>query len=373
MTALSFLAVLGAAQGAILGLALLTIRRGNRKANRALGVFVIMFSATLSTAALVDLDMHRRLPHLMFVTHPMMLAFGPLLLLYVLYLISKTGTVRRAVWFNFLPALAYVGYLAPFYAQSADTKLALLDEPETISTIDYILTTFQIAHLVGYLIAVYLVVRRFRLQAQHTFSSTEVICLDWLSSSIRWFFLLCVLLLVSTSLHAVGLETVSDVSGNLVLITIVIIIYGIGYRGLRQPEILGLAEVQEVAQKYEKSTLTDSAADRHLERLMELMDSAKPFLRGDLTIRDLAELSGIPGYHLSQLLNEKLNQNFFDFINRYRVEEAKRALLDPARDHLTILAVALEAGFSSKSAFNAAFKKQTGTTPSEFRKRRSAN
>ena len=77
-------------------------------------------------------------------------------------------------------------------------------------------------------------------------------------------------------------------------------------------------------------------------------------------------------YHLSQLLNENLNQKFYDFVNGYRVEEAKRALFDPANDHLTILAVALEAGFSSKSAFNAAFKKFAGTTPSDFRKQRPA-
>ena len=176
------------------------------------------------------------------------------------------------------------------------------------------------------------------------------------------------MLVVTTSLHLVGLETVGDVGGKVVIISIVVIIYGIGYRGFRQPQILGLAEVTEVGRKYEKSTLSDSAAERHLQRLLELMDAKRPHLRCDLTIRDLAEASNIPSYHLSQLLNENLNQKFYDFVNRYRVEEAKRALLDTANDHLTILAVALNAGFSSKSAFNATFKKTTGVTPSEFRK-----
>lgn len=166
------------------------------------------------------------------------------------------------------------------------------------------------------MVVIYVFVRRHRKEMQRRFSSTEEICLDWLSGGIKWFFALVMLLTLTTGLHAFGLETISDAAGNLVLISIVVIIYGIGYRGLRQPEILGLAEVEAADRKYEKSTLTDSAADSHLERLRAVMENEKPHLRGDLTIRDLAEASNIPSYHLSQLLNEKLNQKFYDFVNR---------------------------------------------------------
>jgi len=369
MNVFTLLAVLGAIQGVVLGLALLTIRRGNRMANRTLGVFVILFSATLSTAALVDLDVYRQFPHLMFVTHPLMFAFGPLLLLYARLLTSQTGTVDRRFWLNFLPFLGNVLLLIPFFALSAEFKLALIDYDEPIAASDYLLTTAQLLQMFCYLALVYFEVRRHHLSLKDAFSSTEEICLDWLRSGIQGFFVLCFLMVVSTGLFVVGLETVGDVAGNIVLITIVVFIYGIGYRGLKQPEILGLAEVGQRGRKYEQSTLTASAAEKHLERLLELMDSEKPYLRSDLTIRDLAEVSKIPSYHLSQLLNEKLNQKFYDFVNRYRVEEAKRALLDAANEHLTILAVALNAGFSSKSVFNAAFRKFTGMTPSEFRKR----
>jgi AraC-like DNA-binding protein len=365
---MTLLALLGAVQGAVLGLALLTIRRGNRKANSALGVFVVMFSAVLSTQTFVDLDVFRRFPHLMFATHPLMFAFGPLLLLYARLLTSRTGKVNWRFWLNFLPFLVYVLLLIPFFALSADFKLALIDDNEPIAISDYLLTTSQLFQMLCYLALVYFEVRRHHQSLKDAFSSTEEICLEWLRSGIKWFFVLCFLMLLSTGLFMVGLETIADVTGNIVLISVVVIIYGIGYRGLRQPEILGLAAVMETGQKYEKSTLTDSAADRHLARLREVLDNEKPYLRGNLTIRDLADVSQIPSYHLSQLLNEKLNQKFYDFVNGYRVEEAKRALLDPANDHLTILTVALESGFSSKSAFNAAFKKFTDTTPSDFRK-----
>ena len=98
------------------------------------------------------------------------------------------------------------------------------------------------------------------------------------------------------------------------------------------------------------------------------MRTEKPYLDGDITLQKLAKALGISPHHLSQTINEHLKQNFFDFINTYRIEEAKRMLLDPAKKHYSILAVSEEVGFNSKSAFNTAFKKQVKMTPSEFRK-----
>jgi AraC-like DNA-binding protein len=75
-------------------------------------------------------------------------------------------------------------------------------------------------------------------------------------------------------------------------------------------------------------------------------------------------------HHLSQLLNQQLHITFYDYINQYRLEEVKQALWDPQEDHLTILALAFEAWFKSKSVFNEAFKKYTGITPSAYKKAR---
>ena len=73
--------------------------------------------------------------------------------------------------------------------------------------------------------------------------------------------------------------------------------------------------------------------------------------------------------HLSQTINELLGQSFSDFVNSYRIEEAKRKLVDPACKHLSVLGIAEEVGFNSKSSFNSVFKKHTAMTPSEFRTR----
>ena len=96
------------------------------------------------------------------------------------------------------------------------------------------------------------------------------------------------------------------------------------------------------------------------------MDTEKPYRQSNITIQELAELISIPKHHLSQVINDRLGKNFYDFINQYRVAEAQLMLLNPKYRHLTNLAVAEEAGFNSKATFNAVFKKQTGQTPSEY-------
>ena len=93
------------------------------------------------------------------------------------------------------------------------------------------------------------------------------------------------------------------------------------------------------------------------------------------------EISYSPGFHIKapwndifvynvreQIINEKMGRNFLDFVNQYRVEEAKGMLTDENRNHLTVLSIAYDAGFNSKTAFYSAFKKQTGTSPTKYRK-----
>jgi AraC-like DNA-binding protein len=99
--------------------------------------------------------------------------------------------------------------------------------------------------------------------------------------------------------------------------------------------------------------------------LLKLMKVDKAFLDPSLSLGKLARDLGVSQHHLSQVLNERLGQNFFEFVNVYRVEEAKLKLLE--RKSISVLAIGEEVGFSSKSAFNSAFKKQTGLTPSQFR------
>jgi AraC-like DNA-binding protein len=121
--------------------------------------------------------------------------------------------------------------------------------------------------------------------------------------------------------------------------------------------------------KYLKSNLTWEQTERYLKMLLNYMEVEKPFTESNLTIKILAEKLQIPQRSLSQVINEKLNQNFLDFINRYRIEEAKRQLIISDNEDSSILDIAFYVGFNSKSTFNTVFKKYVKMTPSKFRKK----
>ena len=124
---------------------------------------------------------------------------------------------------------------------------------------------------------------------------------------------------------------------------------------------------KEAKEKYKTSGLTPEMAEKTLEKLLEIMEKEKPYLDPDLTLKKLSEKLFVHYNHLSQVINEKLNQTSTDFINKYRIGEAKKRLSDIENKEKTILEIAYDCGFYSKSVFNTAFKKITGKTPSQFR------
>jgi AraC-like DNA-binding protein len=127
-------------------------------------------------------------------------------------------------------------------------------------------------------------------------------------------------------------------------------------------------ETEQVKPKYKTSALLPETVEQVLPRLMKLMEEEKVFLNADLTLKSLAAGLNVHYNYLSQIINEQMKQSFNDFINSYRIKEAGKKLLDPAEKHKTVLDIAYETGFYSKSVFNTAFKKFTGMTPSAFRK-----
>ncbi|MES9997830.1 MAG: helix-turn-helix domain-containing protein, partial [Candidatus Thiodiazotropha lotti] len=174
---------------------------------------------------------------------------------------------------------------------------------------------------------------------------------------------------------------------------IVLVIYSMGYLGLRQPAIftqqdrsdpktdrqsldaqanqtgatLNDTDPSQSQPKYQRSALDSETSQLLFEELQNHMDEQRTYLDSKLTLPQLATQLSISPNYLSQVINEQAGCNFFDFINRYRVEEAQRHLTAESAQ-MNILGIALDAGFNSKSAFYTAFKRHTGQTPSEYRK-----
>jgi AraC-like DNA-binding protein len=135
------------------------------------------------------------------------------------------------------------------------------------------------------------------------------------------------------------------------------------FKGWESPQLF--SEIEENI-RYQTSKLTPEKRINYLVSLKKCMNEQKPFLNPDLKLKDLAEELDIPQRFLSQVINENYNQNFFDYINYHRIEEAK-IIIESVSSKRNVLQLLYEAGFNSKSSFNTAFKKFTGMTPTEYK------
>jgi AraC-like DNA-binding protein len=117
--------------------------------------------------------------------------------------------------------------------------------------------------------------------------------------------------------------------------------------------------------KYEKSNLSVAVAEKNLKKLEMFMREEKPYLSPELTLVGLSEMLATPRNQLSQILNEYKKQSFNDFLNSYRIEEAK-CLLSGSSNPVNVLRVAFDSGFNSKTTFYRVFRKTTGVTPTEY-------
>ncbi|MBT8221350.1 MAG: helix-turn-helix domain-containing protein [Bacteroidia bacterium] len=197
--------------------------------------------------------------------------------------------------------------------------------------------------------------------------------LEWLAKFLRGLFIVCVIFLV----FEVGLEKQLEIFGNdesdlaivIPFLALVGLIVYAGISALRQKIIFVDTEVNNVISnkpKYEFSNLTEEKSKKYLDTLIKVMEAQRPYLEPKLTIGELSQKVGIPSNDLSRLINENLNQNFFDFVNSYRVKEFQILAKKPGSKQYTLLSLAYDSGFNSKSTFNAIFKKITGMTPSQW-------
>ena len=149
----------------------------------------------------------------------------------------------------------------------------------------------------------------------------------------------------------------------------------IGFYGVKQSTIFTRPQGSTIAppnrikmERYASSKLKTSEAKSMADRLKTYMKQEKPYLDSQLSLEGLAHQTGMTKHDLSQVINDQLSTNFFGFVNDYRVQEFKARLTEPQFEHYTLLGIALETGFNSKSSFNSIFKKVEGMTPSEYKR-----
>ena len=133
-----------------------------------------------------------------------------------------------------------------------------------------------------------------------------------------------------------------------------------------QSEGKQLIEIPQKFEKYRGVKVPETQSTLIINELKRCMDEKKPYLNAELKLADLATEINYPIHDISQVLNQDLNQSFSDFVNNYRVEEVKRRLGDKAFQKYTLMAIAQQCGFNSKTSFYRIFKNETGKTPAEY-------
>jgi AraC-like DNA-binding protein len=229
--------------------------------------------------------------------------------------------------------------------------------------------------------------RSYQRSIRHLFSDTSRIDLHWARYLVNGYIILICSFLVIFPL----ILRFPQYFDSLLLLCMAVAtpyIYMATYKGIMQPTVWQLQSgtnketVQEEMQEAEeieiqiinhekpKPTKAGVSADRIneiIKRIIALMEEEKLYQETELALQQLADKLQLPTYQVSQAINEGMKKNFYDLVNGYRVEEAKRLLLDPRSINYTILSVGFEAGFNSKTTFNTVFKKFTGLSPTEFR------
>ncbi|WP_353722398.1 helix-turn-helix domain-containing protein [Dyadobacter sp. 676] len=309
-------------------------------------------------------------------SEPLNLLMAPAAFLYV-----KTGVKQRMdkrAWMHFIPSMIYFVYMCLLiYPQEFAFKYnanlgSFHPEMERIPAMRYgsdwmfypkrHINDLTFISMVAYNIAGLVLLRKVFREQRISFFTGEKSSLSWFRDIIlQLVFLVLVFFVVRVSFR-------HDLGDHIIAAFISLVIYIVSFTVLRKS--LFFQEPNErPARKYEKSSLTPEIQSTTLGKLEAIMLVEKPFLDPGFSLPTLSKRLGISTHHLSQILNEELKQSFFDFLGAYRIREAQRLLAGEEHGHLKIEEIGQMVGYNSKSAFNTAFRKITGATPSEYRKK----
>ncbi len=363
---LSIVYLIGAVQGVFLVVALLDRRISNKDANRYLAFFLMIFTLSLVDEFLFQSHYFYSYPHLIGLIWPLEYLYGPLFYFYIrtLTTINPPFKEKKELW-HFMPFFVGIFLALPTWILNPNQKIIMLYELND-NIFDTLASLFVVIQMGVYIWLGFSHLQNYRQNIRQQFSTIEKINLSYLATFLWLLISLWVLYIIDIFFsEQLG---IGDWARALIHVMLVFIIYGIGYMSLRQPTIFKYKESSLSNSKYLKSKLSYENSKEIKDCLLTTMQKHKPYLDGDITLSGLADLVGCTSNNLSQVINSEFEKTFFDFINTYRINQAKQYLLICESEKMTILAIALEAGFNSKSAFYNAFKKEVGMTPSQYKK-----
>jgi len=376
---LDFLAVAEFSQ-AILLIFILLVMDKNRKANIFFAAFLFILSSNFSLIYLVKSEIRTLAIIFSSLSLPGISTAGVFIYFYALFATGLRENFKPRQIFHFSVFLiCFVLFVTALYNLEVKPK----DSPEFRNAVFIVISTGLI-NSIGYILYTIIILKKYYNKIENYYSDIERMSLRWLTRITTLTFLTLIFWCIGFWFAYLEIIPRNASVQTAIIIMLIIIIFITAFHIINQPEIFkrniemsrdiesNVEDGTAGAEKYAKQSIDDRMQEEYLSKLNLYMTEIKPYLDENITIKDLSEGIDIPSHHLSIVINNRLNKNFYTFINEYRIKEAAAILDDPENSEASIIAIAFRSGFNSKSTFNSVFKKIIGQTPSEYRNRGSS-
>lgn len=310
---------------------------------------------------------HIHVPYLFYIDNSIFYFRGSLLYLYIQSYTNVNFKVKFSHLLHLLPFIfLLVLYYFYFHRFTNAEKLKILERGLFKPYILFLLDIVLHFYIVLYLLLSVKEILKYKNRLKNAFSNFHKIWLNWTYFLVGGFLLIMLLdityLAVFFYLKIYPFFIVNIINTLVFFLALLIML-----KGLQKPEVF-TSITENGTTKYASSKLRESERQIIKNKLDRLLHNDKIYQEPTICIKELAEKIDVLPKYLSQVINEDYKHNFFDFINSYRIEEAKKLLTKYSNDEKNILEILYETGFNSKTSFNMAFKKYTGQTPTSYRR-----
>lgn len=357
---LNFFYLFSSLIGFFIGLMLLLGKKKDRTAAILISVFVLVHSVFIFHLFLFNTNLQFRVPHSFFMSSIFSYLYGPLIYFYFKR-ITLSYNFRKIDWLHAIPTVLIVIITVPLFLLSAEEKLRVMFEVGSVDKRAYLILGFS-TKLLSLLIYGFLTLRVYLKTKNYSWITDDA--KKWTRNLVT----LTQVYVLSYFIYGFTITDLiprSDFLYHLQIVAMASMVLYIGYKSYLMPNLFTTSFTKQ-QNKYKKSGLTSSFSTELKEQLMQLLEVDKIYRQNNISLAIVSDQLGTTRHNTSQVINEHFGLNFFELINKYRIEEAKEILKNDKNKNLNIIDVAYEVGFNNKVTFNKSFRKVLSQTPSQY-------